>query len=150
MLIRAVAVLGSSDRCVVGSEEVITATMNGQQRQFECNDALITLGNVWTHNGGVRLVNSLKGPLTVQASPNPVTESTVITVENVRAGSGTLRVFDATGAVVADFTAEVRGGATSVTWSTIGVLPGVYFIRLANGDADGQTLHMAVRTVIVQ
>jgi hypothetical protein len=150
MLIRAVAVLGSSDRCVVGSEEVITATMNGQQRQFECNDALITLGSVWTHNGGVRLVNSLKGPLTVQASPNPVTESTVITVENVRAGSGTLRVFDATGTVVADFTAEVRAGATSVTWNTTGVLPGVYFIRLANGDAAGQTLHMAVRTVIVQ
>jgi hypothetical protein len=148
--VRVVAVLGSSDRCTVDPQESVFATLNGQQRQFECGESVITLGNVWTHNGGVRLVNSLKGPLTVEASPNPVSESTVITVENVRAGTGTLRVYDATGGVVADFTADVRAGATSVTWNTAGLLPGVYFIRLANGDADGQTLHMAVRTIIVQ
>lgn len=148
--VRVVAVLGSADRCTVEPQESVFATLNGQQRQLECGEAVITLGNVWTHNGGVRLVNSLKGPLTVEASPNPVSESTVITVENVRAGTGTLRVYDATGGIVADFTADVRGGATSVTWDTTGLLPGVYFIRLANGDANGQTLHMAVRTVIVQ
>jgi len=111
----------------------------------------VALRDVWWSNGGPRYVNTSQGLAELAIEPNPVGEAAVIAISNIPSEGASLFVLDALGREVANFTANVNQGERSIAISpaSMGMRPGVYYVRLLLKSTDGGTIYSVVRQMVV-
>jgi len=148
----AIAVMGNDVRTPLDLLSVTAEFDNGVTRR-DLNSSEIVLTNVWQYpDGRIRLVNSNQGPLELAVNPNPLETTTTITIGNVPEGRGILQIVSPDGVVLADYSAEVRDGATTVTISKSainGLTAGTYIVRLA-AETETGIVNSVVRLLVVR
>ena len=74
------------------------------------------------------------GPVTLQASPNPLRDATTVSFRAPAGQRTTVRVFDVRGRLLsALYDATATGGLQRVPWEATGVPGGLYFVRVETG-----------------
>jgi len=164
MVLQFVAVLGDDDRCdvtltgaAIDVQPVVEGPVISQElTPSDLQDATtaVLLSNVWRNTAGQRRANTLQGDLDIIIEPNPIQDVATLRLVNVPSNAGRCVIVDEMGRLVADLTAPMRAGQTSFSigrtqQSTIVVDPGTYYARLVVQDIDGQSLHSAVRLIVV-
>jgi len=153
-VLRFVVALGTADTDVV---QPLLATLNAEQTEIKTyvlNAATISVSDIWEHEGGPRLVNSLRGPCNISVDPNPVRTTAVMKLTNVPTDVGTFHIVSTNGAVVKDLSNDVRLGVrefsiSSGSGASIALSPGTYYARLFVG-ANGKTVYSVVRMIVVE
>ncbi|MBS1561927.1 MAG: hypothetical protein JSS89_10005 [Bacteroidetes bacterium] len=153
-VIQCVVALGNADRDVV---RPLSATLDAEQTEtktYTINAATVTVSDVWEHNGGPRLVNSLRGPCDIVVSPLPMRTTATMKLVNVPTDVGTFHLVRSSGIVVADLTDPVRNGVREFTLTAgsgggLALSPGTYYARLLVG-ANGKTVYSVVRMIVVE
>lgn len=153
--VRCLAVLGDAERVVVHPiASSFTCEQASPPPSTTLNDAVITIGDIWEHQGGPRLVNSLRGTCDITVDPNPVRSSSVMTLINVPTGVGSLQIITTAGALVRDLTADVRNGVRTFTITSgggsIALTPGTYYARLLVGASADKSVYSVVRMIVVE
>lgn len=99
--------------------------------------------DVWhDENGNPRLVNTIKGVLSIEVSPNPSNGNTLIQANNY-SSDATLKIYDLLGNEISNISDKLANSSSS--YITISTLPaGKYFCRLTSGKFS------VVRMMIVQ
>lgn len=148
----AVAVMGNDVRTPLDLLNV-TAQFTDDVTGRDLDSGEIVLTNVWQYpDGRIRLVNSNQGPLELSVSPNPLETTTTISIGNVPQGKGILQIVSPEGVVLADYSAEVRDGATTVSVSKSaidGLTAGTYIVRLA-AETETGIVNSVVRLLVVR
>lgn len=153
-VIQCVVALGDADRDVVRPLSAVLDAEQAETKTYTLDSATVTISDIWEHNGGPRLVNSLRGPCDIVVSPLPMRTSATMKLINVPTDVGTLHLVRSSGIVVADLTDDVHKGVreftlTAGSGSGLALSPGTYYARLLVG-ANGKTVYSVVRMIVVE
>jgi hypothetical protein len=153
-VIQCVVALGNADRDIVRPLSAVLDAEQTENKTYTLNSATVTILDIWEHNGGPRLVNSLRGPCDIVVSPLPMRSTATMKLVNVPTDVGTFHLVRSSGVVVADLTADVRAGVrefalTAGSGGGLALSPGTYYARLLVG-ANGKTVYSVVRMIVVE
>lgn len=102
----------------------------------------IVVTDIWHDKDGPRLINSLKGIIDVDISPNPFSDKTKIAIKTA-AADATVKIYDALGTMVLDLTSRVSKEHTVELLSSE-LARGIYYCRVGTGA------YALVRLLVVQ
>lgn len=154
--LRAVVALGDAESTVLDVSDVSCTDVRGVPLAMTGSSTMLQISNAWRYaTGGVRLVNTLQGTLTLDVDPNPVVGISTLRIRNLPQGAGQVTIVDELGQIRADLTQDVRAGKRDFTVASSGaadviVGPGRYYARCVVESILGNTLSSIVRLFVVQ
>ena len=98
---------------------------------------------VWGETGITEGTEGINPAGTSILTPNPVRSSAVISLTG--SGPAELNVFDITGRIVSTPFVGVLSGTESVNWNAATLTPGMYFLRLTQGEEVSTARVMVIR-----
>lgn len=154
--LRAVVALGDAESSTLEVSDVACLDARGAPLAITGSSTILQISNAWRYaTGGVRLVNTLQGTLTLDVDPNPVVGISTLRIRNLPQGAGQVTIVDELGQIRADLTQDVRTGKRDFTVASSGaadviVGPGRYYARCVVESILGNTLSSIVRLFVVQ
>lgn len=100
---------------------------------------MTTPDGLYKYSAIVALINGTKGFELISVAPNPVQNTTVLSVTSVKAGKLDITVSDVTGKTVMTKTVTVIAGYTAINMNFANISAGSYQISAVNADGERKT-----------